>query len=222
MEGFLRYEKLMVDWGSNTIKPLYEMQQFGQKPKPIDNFFEVTFKGFSEISNTVEALRLTQLFISLSPPRSSSIQKPEYLKYHVSVHLQEVYILKERLKTYATKIMRAYAKTSRRDFATETIKPLIEDVLTSLEKVVESRSHHVHGTRYSDEDLDRASLFSFVDKHSDSEEFEGISKISYLAAKNKWQELAKSNVDAIKSLLDHYFDVLFEVITENGEIYPPH
>ncbi|WP_127020713.1 hypothetical protein [Rheinheimera mangrovi] len=223
MNGYSRYQKLMVEWASKTLSPLYTAQQnpSGQKPKPLDSFFEETFKGFNEISNTLDALRLTNLFISLSPPRSRRVQKPEYLKYHVSVHLQEVYILKERLNSYATRIMRAYSKSSHKAFAEARIKPLFGIVGTSLEQAVSSRSKHVHATRYNDEALDQASMFSFVDMFGDSQDFKEISTLSYLVAKEKWKNTTKSNIDEITNLLDDYFDALFEVITVNGVIHTP-
>lgn len=221
MNGYSKYEKLMAEWASVTLEPLYRAQQVGQKLKPLDGFFEETFKGFNEISNTVDALRLTQIFISLSPPRSRRIQKPEYLKYHVSVHLQEVYILKERLNTYATRIMRAYSKSPRKGFAEARIKPLFSIIGTSLEQVVSSRSKHVHDTRYNDEVLDQASMFSFVDKFGDSQDFKEVSTLSYFLAKDNWRKITKSNIDEISNLLDHYFDALFEVVTVNSEIHTP-
>jgi hypothetical protein len=221
MNGYARYETLMVEWASTTIEPFYRAHQIGQKLPPPDAFFEKTFKGFNEISNPIDALRLTQLFISLSPPRSRRIQKPEYLKYHVSVHLQEVYILKERLNEYATKIMRAYSKSTRKSFAEACIKPLFDIIGSSLEPLVSTRSKHVHGARYSDETLDRASMFSFVDKFGDSQDFKEASTLSYLVAKAKWEKIAKSNIDAITDLLDDYFDVIFEVITIDGLIEAP-
>lgn len=221
MNGYARYEKLMAEWASLKMEPFYRAHQIKQKLPPLDAFFEKTFKGFNEISNTLDALKLTQLFISLAPPRSRRIQKPEYLKYHVSVHLQEVYILKERLNEYATKIMRAYSKSTRKSFAEDRIKPLFGVIGESLEPIVSTRSKHVHGTRYSDEAIDHASMFSFVDKFGDSQDFKEASTLSYLVAKAKWEKITKGNIDAIIDLLDEYFDVIFEVITTNGLIEVP-
>ncbi len=59
MNGYARYEKLMAEWASFKIEPFYRAHQIKQKLPPIDAFFEKTFKGFNEISNTLNALRLT-------------------------------------------------------------------------------------------------------------------------------------------------------------------
>ena len=47
MNGYSRYEKLMAEWASNTLNPIYLAQQAGQNLKPLDGFFEEVFKGFA-------------------------------------------------------------------------------------------------------------------------------------------------------------------------------
>ncbi len=219
MSGYSRFEKLMANWAVAYIKPIHEAHQRGEKKFEVDPFFEKTFKGFMEISSTVEALRLTQVFVSLSPPRSRRIKKPEYLKYHVSLYLQEIYILKERLNSYATKIQRSYSKDSRKHVADAKIKPLFEMVKKSMDGLVLTRGSHVHEMRYSDEDLDRVSMFSLV---SDADqEFEEALKLSYRLAKSTWKERIKTNNEELMKLLDYYFDELYEVITINDEVHIP-
>ena len=222
MNGYAKYEKLMVEWASIKIKPIHRALQNGEKPPPQDTFFEKTFSGFNEISDTMDAIKLTKVFISLSPPRSRRIQKPAYLKYHVTVHLHEVYILKERLNEYATKIKRAYSKSARGIFVSNLIEPLFDVIRESLEPLVSTRSKHVHSARFNDEVLSQASLLSFVDRFGDSEYFKDASRLSYALAQNEWNKIAQSNIDAITNILDSYFNVLFEAITENGLIETPH
>lgn len=219
MSGYSRYEKLMANWAAAYIKPIHEADQRGEQIPPVDPFFEKAFKGFMEISSTIDALRLTQVFVSLSPPRSRRIKKSEYLKYHVSLYLQEVYILKERLNSYATRIQRAYSKGSRKHLADAKIKPLFEIVKNSMDGLVLTRGAHVHDMRYSDEDLDRVSMFSLASDAS--QEFEEALKLSYRLAKSTWKERIKKNNEATMKLLDFYFDELYGVITINDEIHTP-
>jgi hypothetical protein len=220
MKGYSRYERLVADWAAAYIKPIHEAHQRGEQlPKIHNSFFEKAFRGFIEISSTVEALRLTQAFVSLTPPKSRRIKKPDYLKYHVGVYLQEIYILKERLNAYATKIQRAYSKSSRKNLAEARITPLFEVVKTAVDGLVLTRGAHVHDIRYSDEDLDRVSMFSLVSDAN--EEFEDAFRLSYKLAKTTWSKRIKDNNEATMKLLDTYFDELYAVITIDGEIHAP-
>jgi len=56
------------------------------------------FVHFSEISNSLDRLREIALLLRSAPPKSSKISKVSYLKFLVESHLQELYILRERLR----------------------------------------------------------------------------------------------------------------------------
>lgn len=218
MKGYSRYENLIANWTVEYVTSLHEGQQNNEK-LPSFNFFEKTVKGFMEIASTLEALRLTYTFVSLAPPRSLRIKKPDYLKYHVSVYLQETYILKERLNTYATRIQRIYSKGSREISAEARIKPLFAMIKTAMDDLVLTRSAHVHERRYTDEDLDEISMFGMISDAN--QEFEEAFQYSYGLAKSTWKERIKKNNAATMKLIDHYFDELYEVITINDEVYIP-
>jgi len=160
------------------MRPLYEARKKGEEAnKGKLSFFQKIFYGFTEISGAMESLKLAHTLISLAPPRSKRIKQDEYLKYHINAYLQEVYILKERLNIYATKLKRVYSKTNRGNLVPAKINPLFEIIKKAFESIVNTRGMHVHSYRYSDKDLDRlSSLFlisQFKDEFQDDANFEG-------------------------------------------------
>lgn len=220
MQGFARYEKLMADWAAGYLMPIYKAHKNGAPNPPSDHgFFTKIFKGFNEISSTVEALRLAHVFVSLAPPKSRRIDKDKYLKYHVSVYLQEVYILKERLNAYATRVQRAYSKSSQKTKADIKIAPLFDLVKTALDGVVETRGNHVHDTRYSDDDLDWVSTLALASQYE--KELVESFNWEYKQAMRTWKDRINHNNKETEKLLDKYFDALFDVITVNNEVLDP-
>lgn len=98
MTGYEKYQSLMANWAAEYMQPFIGVDGDREEmPEPSRVFLAKLFCGFTEVSGAEEALRLSEVLISLAPPRSRKIRKDEYLKYHINAYIQEVYILKERL-----------------------------------------------------------------------------------------------------------------------------
>ena len=188
-------------------------------PEPLISFFFKIFLGFVEISDAFEALKLSELLISLAPPRSKKIKKDEYLKYHINAYLQEMYILKGRLRSYATKLRRSYRKAAWKDQFIKVTNPLERVINESLENVISVRGSHVHESRYSDEDLNSLSDLTII---SESNEFRIYDlNIQYVLSQEKWKRQIRENNQETKKLLDIYFSTLHQAIAPEGDILVP-
>jgi hypothetical protein len=220
MRGYARYERIVVDWAGDYMRPFYEAKKRGEQvPEKDNSFFQKIFYGFTEISGAVDALKLAEIFILLAPPRTRRIKRDDYLKYHINAYLQEVYILEARLKAYATKLKRAYSKTDRHITLVQNIDPLFELVKDTFEGIVNTRGRHVHLYRYSDDDLDRLSSLILISRFKD--EFLYDAKFEYKLMQLTWKKRVKENNDATLKLLDYYFDAMYEAVTEDGNIVVP-
>jgi len=116
----------------------------------------VLLDGFREIESTLKTLSLIEAMLKVAPPRSRSISKFEYLKFVIGAHLQELYILDQRLTTYAKKVSRAYK--TRIDEA-----PLAQSVLDTFDSLIKTRGEHVHVRRFEDKRIDLLLGATFVE-----------------------------------------------------------
>jgi len=219
MEAYERYEMLMTDWASEYIRPFVSKKKKEEIPEQFRVFFTKLFFGFTEISSAVEALKLGEVLISLAPPRSTQINRDEYLKYHINAYLQEVYILKERLKSYITKLKRVYSKTKQKNRFDKQTSPLFKFVKVSFEDVVNTRSDHVHSYRYSDDHLDRLSSLTLISRYK--EDFIDDAKLKFKWVQRTWKQRVKENNKQTMKLLDIYFDRLYEAVTKDGRVVVP-
>lgn len=204
---------LMADFASAYLDPAFKKRKAGQAFElPSDGQFSTVFYGFTEISEALDALSLTEVLIRLAPPRSKKIEKDRYLKLLVSAYLQEIYILEQRLTAYAKKISRLYHKPS--------LPSLVHHVVYEpLEGIISTRGAHVHSRRFTDEHLDIVSTMALFrrlgHKLGDDLEFE------YALARDEWGKRIKTNNEATRSLVDQYCKLLRAVMCKDGKIVLP-
>lgn len=217
LTGYSRFEKLVADFSPEYLKPFYEAKLNNEDLYPSQKDLEyIIFNGFNEITASLENIKLTLAFISIVPPKSKKINRSDYLKYHIHVYLQEIYILKERLNEYATKLQRKYSKINKEINVKEFIKPLFQIIKMMFEGITNARSQHVHAQRFSDKDLDWLSSTTFLSKFHD--EYEIPSKNIYKKVSLEWKTTIKNNTKEINKIIDIYFDTIYAVITKNDKL----
>jgi len=220
LTGYSRFEKLIADFSPQYFKPFYEAKLKGEELYPSEKDLEyIIFTEFNEISSSLENIRLTLSFISIIPPKSKKINRSDYLKYHVHVYLQEIYILKERLNEYATIIQRKYSKINKGIDIKEFMKPLFQLIKITFKDITNARSQHVHSERFSDNDLDWLSSTTFLSKFH--QEYEIPSKMAYKKASQKWKKTIKNNIEEINKIIDIYFDTIYVIITKQNNLLLP-
>lgn len=223
LNGYDKFEKLMADFTADFMKPLVEKKldnmEFSTEQTGIEF---IIFNGFTEISNSISTLRLIEKFVGINPPSEEGIDYSNYLIYHVHNYLQEMYILKERLKTYATKIQRKYAKAISEESVTTIIESLIQIITESLKNITGdggARNLHVHTKKYADEELNWLSSITFLAAFND--EFKIHSEVAYNLQKNKWQKTIANNNKKLNKLIDLYFNTIYSIISVNGKVVLP-
>lgn len=204
----------MADFASTYIDHTYKQMKAGLDHKqPTDDQFAAIFYGYTEISETLDSLSLSERLIGLAPPRAKSIDRDKYLKFLVSAYLQDVYILEQRLTAYGKKISRLYGKPA--------LPPVVQRlVYDPLEGIIGTRGAHVHSRRFSDEHLDGVSTLALFRKlgHQLGEDLE----FAYTLAQHEWKLVTKKNNVAIRKIVDQYFGVLQAVMVSNDQIvFPP-
>lgn len=212
-DGLAGFQAVMADFAADYLNPVVEAKKAGNTlQRPEDATFSTIFQGFTEISAALDTLKLSSKLIALAPPRSKIIRKDDYLKFLVGAYLQEMYILEQRLSSYAKKISRLYQIPTLPAFVQKLVYQPLEGLITT-------RGAHVHSQRYSDEQLDRLSrtaLFESVG-HQLGEDL----WFDYKWAQHHWVARVKKNNDAMLQIVDRYFDVMYDVVSANGKVSWP-
>ena len=94
--------------------------------------------------------------------------------------------------------------------------------LSGFSRIVEVRGSHVHVVRYSDEGLDRLSLYELLSRGSEPREYRVLFQFHLRETRKKWIRIIGDSVEKIQQTLNAYFDVLNEIIFDsNGELIVP-
>ena len=210
----------MFNWCSDTLKPYMKEITNGEKVDlPERDFIDILYHNFYDIMETYEALELSAVLLSVNGPRSNKVSEDKYCRYVINTYLQDMYILKERLNSYATKIKRVHNNLGRTQIVDILIEPVFDVVKQSFKGIVDIRGGHVHQRRYTDQTLDDASLFSSTAKSDPS--YSPVSKVSIQILKEEWGERISDNNIKVKELLNYYFACLYSVVQENQKVIVP-
>lgn len=206
--------KAIADFAAGYLDPAWKSKKAGTElRRPTDAAFEAIFRGYIEISESLDSLDLAERLIGLAPPRATGVNKDKYLSFIVAAYLQDIYILEQRMTAYATKLSRLYKLPK--------LPSLVQEIVYQpLENIIKARGAHVHTRRYADEHLDAVGAFALFKRighdfgqHLDDE---------YRTAQLHWKKLVKTNRVQINQIVDRYFKVIKAVILRDGLVqFPP-
>jgi hypothetical protein len=126
-----------------------------------EKFVVKVFRGCFEISSSIDRLKDFETYISKFPFSGTRVKREAYLQFIVEAHLQELYLLRERLISYGKIIERAYGPKSKN----KGVGPVLEKyIINAFENLSNARSQHIHQIRYSDVALDRLQLIGVLRK----------------------------------------------------------
>lgn len=223
-EDDLKHDNQYQEVFKNHLFGLSGPKQMQRKLTSSDIFFSNIYRGYREIIDSYYCLLDIEVYIGRFPYSRTSISKTRHLSYHMENYLSEVYILRERLKPYFTKVGRLYKKDTSHKSILHKTRPLFTVVSESFKGIIATRGSHVHRTRFYDEDLDRLSSQEFLSAHGNDElvVIKNLFKIEYRIVRRRLKDTLKNNNKQIKILLDACFDVLYEIVTDQqGKIRYP-
>ncbi|MGS0998772.1 hypothetical protein [Rhodanobacter sp. UC4451_H18] len=221
-DNFEKYQASMADWTSWLMsskgKGIPEASDFSEQELELLN--EV-FRRFAEISQTMDNLELCLSFIGARTPRREGLKLDAYLNYHITFYLQEIYILKERLKTHAIKTMRLRKRLGH-SIDRGAYKKLIDTVEQSLSPIVSVRGSHVHDRPFTDDDMKMLGAYSFLAvQRPDDPNWSRYARAEYSEVKQTWVERLGNNQKELKKLLDVFCSFLHAEVFEGGLLTVP-
>jgi hypothetical protein len=183
-------------------------------PGPIPERVRISsrlYPGFIEIMLSFQTLQDIPIYMRRYPPKLSPVGKVGYLRYHLENYLNEVYILRERLKTFRESVQRAYRQETGTGKFRQQFDSL-KTVISHLNTAVKIRGFHVHETRFSDPDLEkleRMAVLIIADAHPIVSVLfdEDIRRL-----RKEWIGALTKHNDTIQQMLDFYFGSLSDVV----------
>ena len=144
--------------------------QYDPAPMTREQTFAVKmFKDIAEIHTCIERLKDFETYVSRFPFQRTRVTRDAYLQMVVEGHLHELYLLRERLIAFATRIARAYKKDPDSKKVSRVAEVLEQFVLEALGRFTNVRGRHVHVRRYTHSDIDRLRPISVLEKGPDDD-----------------------------------------------------
>lgn len=178
---------------------------------------------FFDIRNTLYRLNNIESYINWSPRTKEIYCKFDLLLYHLEHHIQEIYILKERLISFINILKKVYKKYD--SSLIESFSKLQINISSQLKDFTNERSTHVHSKRYSNESITKANIkLTLLSLENDNYNDLGsvMLRDEYLDLKKELIMLVRSKNNKVQSIINKAFkDINDSLLLEDGNLYIP-
>ena len=187
-------------------------EQINQLFKP--GYVEAVFgimEDFIEIEVTVNMLHDTHMYLNNLPDPAKTVIS-RYIRYHLSNHLNEFFILTERISGLLKTVQRLYRKDARVHKFTEHFKTMKNILTNTMNKIRRERNYHVHQKRYIDKDLEELESIEF-DMHFQISNPKLINSL-YIEKTEEYHKHWLAKVKGVNDLTDEMLDLLFAILEQ--------
>jgi hypothetical protein len=215
--GLERYQGAVVDWISSTVSTEH-LKGLASHSDEEHELIDTVFRRFTELTDCVDRLDLCLSFIRAPMPRRSGVKADDYLMYHITFYLQEVFVLEERFRAYAKSVLRLRKRrVGLRQGESEAVDEMLALIREALSNVALARGGHVHARAFRDEEMRDLSMFSFLAMHNaDNPEWQPIAKQLYRVAQSRWVEQITKSREAITMILNVYSDLMYQLVIDGS------
>jgi hypothetical protein len=240
MKGFERYQRATLDMMTASIGPLMENpnevkaaaealwnhlfdlpgpRQVGTKRAPSDLYAGTVVEGLAEISTCIETLDVIRALVGRPPERRPPIPEERWLQFLVGSHLTEIFLLRERLKTYAKSIERAFRRDPRCGEVRATTSVLVTNTASALAPILKIRNVHTHQRRFRDDGISRLETMGLLLRNGDARSrsaMKGHFRVEYAKGKKRWRYIITGNNKAVGKIVDIFFEGLYPLVFNTG------
>jgi hypothetical protein len=174
-----------------------------------EQFFSQLFRSYLEIMTARSRLEMSAEFLHGLQPRRATAQ---VVAYHIEKHLEETYILRERIVTFLRRIERQSRKRRHDDVAAR-VAELEKLIYQNFEGVVRTRGMHVHEGRFEDEEVRRLDWYDLLLSAPDPiTVLEPLRRFQARLVLDKWRKSSGQNVRNVNEILHRLFGSLEPVV----------
>lgn len=170
------------------------------------------FVSFGEIDSSIQNLKAIPVYIESEPKTKRYIKagltSRGHLTYHIWNYLQEIYILKCRIKIFLSFLSKRFRKNGQ-IAASRNLGQCLQLLESELGTIIKARGTHVHVRGYSDKDLFILEFFDLVKGYHKNlqlvyELLLATEKVKRLEWIDETNRLVFSIVDAIFSVVNQH------------------
>lgn len=234
--GLDRLCECLIEWCDEVMRP--HLDEFISKPKkqrlkealsreplvdsapaltPEEHFILATFYELTEVLDTLEALKDTEVYIARFPYSRTRVSKGRYLAHQVSIYLHEIHILRLRLVRLTAVVKNGMSNLGAGKLAQERIGPLFKMIRLSFDGVSATRGSHVHARRYSDPGLRSLSTLDLVSRFKQSAA--PVLDETYKDVRFLWLCRCRESIATVERLLDRHADTVWECLFAQGRLF---
>jgi hypothetical protein len=166
------------------------------------------FHQLKEVHSSLERLDQASVYLTHYPGARAfpfqRLSEAEWIRYHVEVYLQELYILEQRLSRFLRKVEKLTGAGDKNGFlVVQGLKAAVKDGFTNVVRV---RSGHVHQNRFQDEEMSNLDLaLLFTRGRSGLPMLRGARQGRYAVALKKWSKYMRaSNKNLVSACADMF------------------
>jgi hypothetical protein len=213
----------MVKAMNNLLFDKDDPVKFVDQYSPRDRVPVMLFHRLFEIKTVVQNLSDTEIYIRRFPFKDTSITRIRYLRYIFVNYLNEIYLLKQRLKAFLQLVEELYANGLRRKDVRKVTQPLFSYISQMFENIVDARSSHVHKEYYTDRQLEKLEILELTTGNFDLEKnklsWPGYFLWQYREIRKQKQkqvhEINKSVTDILNTIFSKLYPIVFD---ENDDV----
>lgn len=195
--------------------------EFLDQNSPRDRAPVVLFYSLFEINTAVQNLSDTEIYIRRFPYKDTPITRIRYLRYIFVNYLNEIYLLKQRLKAFLQLVEELYANGIRRKDVRKVTQPLFRYISQVFESIVDARSSHIHKEHYTDRQLEKLEILELTTGDFDLEK-NRLSWPDYFhwqyreIRKQKEKQVREIN-KSVKVILNTVFSELYPIVFDEND-----
>ncbi len=184
---------------------------------PRQRYFVEIFHGYNEIYTSFYRLDLIETLVS----KLSKSGNADELSYHVEKHLEEIYIVKNRIISFLRFLQK---RIRRKGFVELTTKISHWEAVVEkgFEDIVKTRGSHVHVERFVGTDIKRLATLDLLVLAGKMNDLRKLRQTVLVSAVKEWAKAIKVVNEAVGNLLDGLFDeltpIIFDTLAPQAEV----
>lgn len=210
------------------LNPVFGLPQPKGVPKPPapsanERYWIDWMQEFMEINSAINRLNQSLIYLGhfpgSKPFRFHGLSEADWLRYHVEVYLQEIYILSDRLSRFLRRVGKTAAAAGDRD-GVAWARREATFVTSAFANAIKARGGHVHRYRFEDTELRDLDTLVLVTKPGRLRTLRGFRKFKYVTALEKWRKQIKESNKGIIKLCADLFGAAARILVRNEPVRP--
>src|ERR1700730_12872428 len=187
----------------------------GKRGSPRQEFALGAFRHWMEMEGSLARLQLASKFLGRLRPRAANA---DAIGYHVEKHLEETYILQQRVDRFL-KLLERRLKKRRLTGEARQISGIRLAFNKTMEGVLEPRHGHVHKERFRDLDIGQLQILDSFRKMGGTIDLQKHREPLARETLQKWRGLLKTRHGQLSGIVDGVFQDLGSIGFE--KLSPP-